>query len=307
MNKFNSILENHFIRNIEYESNIVFKKYNKVILKEYLKWINIFKKYKKFSIEVKKSIDIIINKPFFGFHSQGMRIIEPDRIIIKLWGINPSYLIHELTHCYFPSKNISFHEGLANYMQNLYYNVDEYEEKGISHNIKKIKINNLNNILQEILIVKKINNPLILYEIWSNYEYYNDTRCFNMFISRIISMLFVNFIIKKYSIEDYFNKFHYNIANLNKNNDLISLFYEFYYFNFNNEITVRKRIYNINKKYQYYNQKWKLFRKFNLPSTGNPMAYLKNCNINKLENKKAIKIYIKELKLFNKLLKICND
>lgn len=304
MNKDNNDLPNKCIKLIEYDSNNVFKIYNKVINKEYGRWIEIYNKLKEFSQEIKKPINIIVKNPFLGFHSQGMRIIEHDKIIIKIWGIDPCHLIHELAHCYFPSKNKSFHEGFADYVQNLYYDIDKSEEKEKQNDNKKIRKAKLISIFNQICIIKKINSPSILYEIWSNFEYYNDTRCFNMFVSRTISMLFVDFLIEKYGIEGYFNRFHYYEVNSHLENDLVNLFYEFYNLNLQKELVINKKINNMYIKYKIYNKKWDYFNKFNLPSIGNPMAYLKKYNIDRKESNMAIKIYKKELKLFNKILSL---
>lgn len=304
MNRDNNDLANKSIKLIEYESNNVFKIYNKVINKEYGRWVEIYNKLKEFSQEIKKPINIIVKKPFLGFHSQGMRIIENDKISIKIWGINPPHLVHELVHCYFPSKIKSFHEGFADYIQNLYYNPNNFKEKEKYQKYKKFKINRINKILKQLFLVKNIDNASNLYSIWSNYEYYNDTRYANMFISRILSMLFVNFLIEKYTLKDYFNDFHYIENEKNICHNLSNLFLEFYNLNFNFKIKPGIKIFCINKKYQFYSQKWKIFNKYNLPLIGNPLAYLKNTEINISENKKALKIYKIELKLFNKILKI---
>lgn len=305
MGNFYFRLNDGFIETIQYESLSVFHKYNKAISEEYKKWKNIFNIFNKYALKLEKSIDVIVKKSFFGFHSQGMRLIEQDKIIIKIWGIHPPHLIHELVHCYFASKNKSLHEGFADYIQNL-LNIDKIREKVKLNNKKVLAIDKLIEIINQIIILKKINSPSILYKMWSNYEYYNDTRYFNMFVARMISMLFVSFLIEKFGIEIYFNKFHYNQVNLNLENELLNLFYEFYSLNFNDEIAINKKINHIYRKYQFYIKKWNYFNKFDLPSIGNPMAYLNKCNIDKKENKKAIKIYKKELKLYNKILKFLN-
>ncbi len=131
MNKDNNDLPNKCIKLIEYDSNNVFKIYNKVINKEYGRWIEIYNKLKEFSQEIKKPINIIVKKPFLGFHSQGMRIIENDKISIKIWGINPPYLVHELVH--------------FAYLKNLEINIAE-NKKALK--IYKIELKLFNKILK---------------------------------------------------------------------------------------------------------------------------------------------------------------
>lgn len=113
-------------------------------------------------------------------------------------------------------------------------------------------------------------------------------------------------LIEKFGIKSYFKKFHYNQVNFNLENELQNLFYEFYYLNFNDEIEFNKKLNHIYKQYQFYNKKSNYFNKFDLPLVGNPMSYMKKYNLDKNENKKAIEIYKKELKLYNKILKFLN-
>ncbi len=269
------------ISDIKYKNFLIKLSYSKLVVAQ-LKYFNdILKRNNKFSKNPAKPIDVIVLDPLFGFHSQGMRTIQDDRIIIRLWGKKPLMLIHELVHCYFPSKNQALHEGLADFFQYLYKNPQKTKNRYIE-------------FIRFLLSLYDLNDSSEVFNLWKNSQNCDNTRNNLMLITRLINLLFAEYIIDFLGYETYF-QLHNNPSDAS----IKTLFHSFSETICTTNINIPNRLKKL--KLQHYNvsSRWAAFEQYGLPDYGNPMKFLKSICLSKNRKDEAYQIYKGELLLYN--------
>lgn len=274
------------IRDFGYENSYVRLTYKKVFAFQYDKCERLLWEFRSFSKVPVKPIDVLMLQPFFGFHAQGMRTIEPDRILIRLWGKSPLMLVHEIVHCFFRSKNRSFHEGLADYFQILYDN--------------PVKKQNVLEFLKRLLVLYELDNPSAFMKIWFDSPNCDNTRNNLMLITRYINMMFVDFLLEKLGVDNYFRT-HYGETSEIMTEKLCAEFFQGLY---DPAVRVPRKLVRLKAKHAAVSRAWSEFAGYGLPEQGNPMKFLKSAQLSKAQNQKAIGIYRREILLYNAWLSV---
>lgn len=235
----------------EYDCNLLFTNMSD----EYLK----LKNHIKTDHSLNKNITIEIKKPLFGVSNCGMRKENK----ITLFGINPSYLIHELVHIYMPDKNILLHEGAADYIQyelNNDRNWDKHKYTDIPFvhygNKHSIKFKNLSRFL-------------------TNEKNYNDCRLNKCFFTRASAAI----IFSRYR---------------NKNKTLIEIINEF-----EKELEINGiEDSGFNKYFKQKNKnfkEWAKLERYGISHEGHPLEDWDSIDLS--VRKKAFNLFLEEIKL----------